>query len=114
MPDFYFGEMEMRRLASSTNRFARRFYSLTAWYGLVSGYGERWVRALGWFVGLVVLCGALYLVVGLDLKVIESDAIGVMRTRLQPIGLVVQTVELALGPLFLALAALAVRRQFQR
>ena len=149
--DFYFGEMELRRFAGPP-------ISLTALYGLFSGYGERWTWPLRWFVVLVVVCALLYLAVGLDLKVTERDAAGVGRVaQLQASGgdharpdpraelpdhggaallhslyvgtfigrdtyaaprntpgHLVQMVELTLGPLLLALAALAVRRLFQR
>jgi hypothetical protein len=45
--DFYYGEMEMRRLDSSTSRAERRL--LTAYWAL-SGYGLRATRALGWLL----------------------------------------------------------------
>jgi hypothetical protein len=156
---FYFAEMEMRRLASSLSWAGRSFGSLTAWYGLISGYGERWGRAFGWFGGLCLLWALLYLVLGLWIKIPEINDKGVIETHTvfvgaasapagvpgvsslqeryahallhsvlvatligrdvyaQPInalGQVAQTFELLLGPLFLGLTGLAVRRQFQR
>ena len=49
--DFHYGEMEMHRQAN----FWRRWFPVS-WYNLyriLSGYGERPLRALGWLVGLV-------------------------------------------------------------
>ncbi len=80
--DFYFGEMEMRRLASSDNWIVQTFGSLTAWYGLVSGYGERWLRALIAFCTVVCLWALLYLVSGLWVKAVGISNTGISETRL--------------------------------
>jgi uncharacterized protein YjbI with pentapeptide repeats len=152
--DFYFGEMEMLRIARSKNALLQRLGSLTAWYGLISGYGERWLFALGWFILTVVSAAILYLHVGLLIKTPGLNDRGDLVTRLvsawphvvtqdsiaraladallhsflvatfigrdffglpaDRAGVVVQTVEAVLGPLFLALMALGVRRRFQR
>jgi hypothetical protein len=49
--DFHYGEMEMHRRASPWRRwFPFSWYNL---YLLLSGYGERPLRALGWLLGLI-------------------------------------------------------------
>ncbi len=50
--EFYYGEMEMKRLS----RWYRRFtpFSLTTLYWALSGYGERTFRALAVFVILLI------------------------------------------------------------
>jgi len=49
--DFHYGEMEMHRQANLWRRwFPLSWYNL---YRILSGYGERPLRALGWLVGLV-------------------------------------------------------------
>jgi uncharacterized protein YjbI with pentapeptide repeats len=78
---FYFGEMEMRRLAMDS-RLARTCGSLTAWYGLLSGYGERWLRPLMWFFALVLLWGLLYANFGLWLKPNAADISGIAQSQL--------------------------------
>jgi hypothetical protein len=60
--------MEMRRLATSPNPLRQTFGSLTALYGLLSGYGERWRHALASFVGVALFWAALYMVFGLYVK----------------------------------------------
>ncbi len=70
--DFHFGEMEMHRQAS----FWRRWFPFS-WYNLyrvLSGYGERPLRALGWLVWLVVM--AAILLQGLGLKTLEGHSAG--------------------------------------
>jgi uncharacterized protein YjbI with pentapeptide repeats len=162
---FYFAEMEMKRLAHRGSEYARRFGSLTAWYGLVSGYGERWVRSLAWFLGLWLVCGLAYAWQGIWVKNVgpagpesmvsqttlryvrlllawwaPADSINPDITWWQAYvdalthsflvaivlgrdtyalpagwgGQLIQTVEIILGPVFLGLMALAVRRRFQR
>ncbi|MHB9071963.1 MAG: pentapeptide repeat-containing protein [Desulfobaccales bacterium] len=62
--DFHFGEMEMHRQAS----FWRRWFPLS-WYNLylvLSGYGERPLRALGCLVGLVAGMASLLQWLGLQ------------------------------------------------
>jgi hypothetical protein len=58
--------MEMRRLAEK--RRGRTIGSLTAWYGLVSGYGERWGHALTSFIVVCLFWALLYLTFGLWIK----------------------------------------------
>jgi uncharacterized protein YjbI with pentapeptide repeats len=81
----YFAEMEMRRLASSPHWLGRRVGSLAAWYGLVSGYGERWGQPLWWFVGVCLLWAVLYVNTGLWLKVTEPGTGQVSQTRLEQV-----------------------------
>ena len=62
--DFHYGEMEMHRQAS----FWRRWFPLS-WYNLylvLSGYGERPLRALGCLVGLVAGMACLLQWLGLQ------------------------------------------------
>jgi len=47
--DFHFGEMEMRRKQQS---WWLQILTLTLPYKLISGYGQKWGRALAWFFGL--------------------------------------------------------------
>ena len=56
--DFHFGEMEMKRLQKS--KF-KQYFSLIAFYKYFSGYGQKWVMALFWFLGFVALFSFLNL-----------------------------------------------------
>jgi hypothetical protein len=120
--DFYYGEMEMRRLDKQASWSERLVVSL---YWLASGYGLRASRALAW-LAISVLLGALLLyrygfvaqdVTATDaiLAAIEGTVPGVTTSdqlsdwgRLVDIGLTV------IGPVFLALAALALRNRVKR
>ena len=130
--DFHYGEKEMRRRNPDTSR------GLWCWltmYLLVSGYGERWVRPLLWAAGLLVVCAALYLFLGLQPKnggaaLTCSSAWDWLRSAfysfrvmtllrpddLGPLGYakLVHAVESLLGPLLLGLFALAVRQKLKR
>jgi hypothetical protein len=94
--EFYFAEMEMRRLAShpvrkTKGRYVRvrlgasmlrseilqRVCSLHSLYGLFSGYGERWRRGLLWLLLLWVACGLVFARSGIWVKVILPDASGI-------------------------------------
>ena len=152
---FYVSEMEVRRLSSTHQSVA----SLTALYGLFSGYGERWVRALVWFIVLWLIWTMLYLNVGIWVKDVGVTPDGVSQSRLAYVSLtpaqvltatpaealirirdaalhsffvstligrdiyavpatwlgqIVQAIQVVLGPLFLALMGLAIRRRFKR
>ncbi|MBI2304435.1 MAG: pentapeptide repeat-containing protein [Chloroflexi bacterium] len=72
--EFYFGQMEMRRLA---RKGWRKWLSLTTAFWLLSGYGTRWRRAAGWAVLLLLLWALLYAFSGLRLA---SDPPGVAHT----------------------------------
>jgi hypothetical protein len=55
--DFHFGEMEMRRLEPCKGWLRatyRRYLSAIAFYRWISGYGEDYVRAGAWIVGMVL------------------------------------------------------------
>ena len=70
--DFHYGEMEMHRRAN----FWRRWFPLS-WYNLyriLSGYGERPLRALGWLLGLVA--GLALELQWLGLKTAEGSRAG--------------------------------------
>ena len=70
--DFHYGEMEMHRQAS----FWRRWFPLS-WYNLylvLSGYGERPLRAVGCLAGLVA--GMAFLLQWLGLKTPEGHLAG--------------------------------------
>lgn len=60
--DFYYGEMEMRRLARPEKKQLRFWETL---YWVFGGYGEVWTRPLLWFLVLVLACAALYGAFGL-------------------------------------------------
>jgi hypothetical protein len=60
--DFYYGEMEMRRNDSRRPR-AERW--LLWWYWLLSGYGLRASRALGWLMAAMATTVLVLLLVGL-------------------------------------------------
>jgi len=157
--DLYFAEMEVRRIASAPGELRQRFGSITAWHGLLSGYGERWGRALGCFAAVCLVWAALYLLVGLWIKTtivtgevassafrfagigpvppgaseidgtpielyghallhsfLVSTLIGrdVYAQPVNALGQIIQIAESILGPLFLALMALGVRRRYER
>ena len=64
--DFHEGEMEMRRLAKGPWR--RNLLSVEAVYWRLSRYGQRWLRPLGWLLGLLLLAAAVYAATGLRLS----------------------------------------------
>jgi uncharacterized protein YjbI with pentapeptide repeats len=60
--DFHYGEMEMHRRASPWRRWLSWYY----FYWLLSGYGERPSRALGWLAGFLALFPLVIWLFGLD------------------------------------------------
>ncbi|NEB76689.1 hypothetical protein G3I40_15875 [Streptomyces sp. SID14478] len=66
--DFYYGEMEMRRLPEATETTPAERFLLHVYWGL-SGYGMRAMRALGWL--LVAVTATVALMMGLGLP--DSD-----------------------------------------
>ena len=61
--DFYYGEMEMRRLAPATPWGERVILTM---YWLVSGYALRGLRALAWLLAIVVGLACLLQAIGFD------------------------------------------------
>lgn len=126
---FYFGEMEMRRFAlqnSGSQAFPERM--VLAGYWLISGYGLRAWRALA---ALVVLMGSrscLLWKLGFDagdsitfghaLRVAVASATSLVRpvddSELNGAGFALEVLLRFMGPILLALAALAVRAQVKR
>jgi Pentapeptide repeats (9 copies) len=123
--DFYFGEMEMRRLDRSSQRAERAILWL---YWLVSGYALRSLRALTALVVTIVVFAVLFRYVGFEPRV------GLMRallfsaestsslfripdtkgTVLTEAGEVLQIALRLLGPLFFGLALLSLRGRVRR
>jgi hypothetical protein len=120
--DFYYGEMEMRRHDHSASRAERLI--VTA-YWLVAGYGLRATRAFLSLALLVVVGGIGFDTVGLEgpdqsrtqdvLTSLESAIPGVQTTgQLTSSGRAIDLVLTILGPVLLALAALALRNRVKR
>jgi uncharacterized protein YjbI with pentapeptide repeats len=67
--DFHYGEMEMKRLHSRSQRpWVRRLHQhlgLVAWYKYASSYGESYRRPLGWLAFVLLVFTALYPLAGL-------------------------------------------------
>jgi uncharacterized protein YjbI with pentapeptide repeats len=152
--DFYYGEMEARRHASTNSRAER----LILWfYWALSGYGQRAARALTWLAGLLVTVTLVLTMFGLPqpakqqisgtvdagratLEVTEPAtalpalgdrwtvaraeratqiALGAMvfrdaGQRLTTVGSWTVTIARIVGPILLALAALAIRARVKR
>jgi uncharacterized protein YjbI with pentapeptide repeats len=120
--DFYYGEMEMRRLDKTTSRAERLIVSV---YWLVAGYGLRGTRALGWLF-LALFAGSLVLLsVGLKtpdpsladafLTAVEGAIPGVPTSvELTMWGRVVDLLLMIVGPVLLGLGALALRNRVKR
>lgn len=120
--DFYYGEMEMRRLDTDIS-WAERLVIFIYW--LVAGYGLRATRALGWLV-LAILGGAIALAsIGHQkrdasladglLTAIQAAIPGVPTVaELTQWGQLVDILLTMLGPLLLAFAALALRNRVKR
>ena len=123
--DFYYGEMEMRRRAPSTQLSER----LILWaYWLLSGYGQRAGRAIAALGVLVAVVCALLFTVGLPGEVVwtwwrvdQSLRIGMGAVVFREAGQTLTsagswTVMVArfAGPVLLALAVLAIRARVKR
>jgi Pentapeptide repeats (9 copies) len=130
--DFYYGEMEMRRqrpppTPATEWRFTRDRGErvILTLYWLVSGYGMRASRALG-FLAMTVAIGALLLAhggfvgrgpAGGSLAFALESTISLLRAptaRLTAYGEYVQIALRLLGPLFVGLALLALRGRVKR
>ncbi|MEW6652176.1 MAG: pentapeptide repeat-containing protein [Bacteroidota bacterium] len=69
--NFHYGEMEMRRLAYKS---VFRFISLTACYKYLSGYCEKYWRALFWLAVFLILFSGSYLAAGIKLQAGSSGS----------------------------------------
>jgi uncharacterized protein YjbI with pentapeptide repeats len=120
--DFYYGEMEMRRVDGNVSWAERTVITL---YWLVAGYGLRATRALGWLV-VVLMAGAVaQLAVGLEfqdasfgdalLSALEGTIPGVPTSaHLTTWGRLVDVILTVIGPVLLGLSALALRNRVKR
>ena len=119
--DFYYGEMEMRRLDRTTSRWDR----LIVWaYWLISGYGLRALRSMFCLLGVFLVGSVLMRDFGLKKSHSWSTSFIASGQSLVP-GLSVsanltglgEAFEIALrimGPILLGLAALALRNRVRR
>jgi len=126
---FYFGEMEMRRLALRTlGGRALPERSVLAAYWLISGYGLRAWRALVFLAILLGTSTCLLWKFGFDagdsitfghaLRVAVASATSLVRplddSELNGTGFAIEVLLRFGGPILLALAALAIRSQVKR
>jgi uncharacterized protein YjbI with pentapeptide repeats len=123
--DFYYGEMEMRRLAGKRGSGSRAEYAVLTLYWLISGYALRASRALI-ALAVVVLCGAVLLDwfgfrpdrdFGRALLYSLESTVSLLRAptaKLTAGGEVVQIVLRLLGPLLFGLALLSLRGRVKR
>jgi len=114
--DFYYGEMEMRRHSTETSRAEK---TILWFYWLLSGYGQRAVRAVAALVVLVVTVAALLIVWGQPFEPAARIAVGAVvfrddQTELTAAGEWTVLTARFLGPVLLALAVLAVRARVKR
>jgi hypothetical protein len=124
--DFYYGEMEMRRLASATPWGERVILWL---YWLVSGYGLRGLRALAWLAAVVVGMASLLQAIGFNggdpgfrdaLIYAAQSTISIasgntaLTEHVSWSGEVLRIVLRLAGPVLLGLALLAVRNRVKR
>ncbi|MEU3167271.1 pentapeptide repeat-containing protein [Streptosporangium sp. NPDC006930] len=121
--DFYYGEMEMRRLAST--KPSSEWIILTL-YWLVSGYGLRAWRSL--MILIIILTGSSVLIhrFGLINPVELADAFlfsiqnslsinnAKLSSSLNAVGSWIQVVQRVCAPAFIALALLALRGRVKR
>ncbi|MGW6712691.1 pentapeptide repeat-containing protein [Streptomyces globisporus] len=132
--DFSYGEMEMRRHDRTGTARAER--GLLHGYWLLSGYGLRASRALGWLAATVLTTVVLLMWAGIPQDAPRQDATGARFTgerfeeslgialdslvfrssgqELTTAGVCVETVSRVSAPLLLGLAALAVRNRVKR
>jgi hypothetical protein len=130
--DFHYGEKEMRRKSPKT--LARHWFPVWI-YWWASGYGERCLRPLFWFVGLLLLSTFGYLYWGLEPKGSSSrmvmtngwDCLKSVHYSLRvmillkpddlvPVGFgkFMNTVQSVFGPVLIGLFALALRQRLKR
>jgi Pentapeptide repeats (9 copies) len=123
--DFYFGEMEMRRLDKTSPRAERA----TLWlYWLVSGYGLRSLRALAALLVTIVAFALLFRWFGFKPRIGYTRALlfsaestsslfrvpETSNTTLTQAGEALQIALRLLGPLFFGLALLSLRGRVRR
>ena len=120
--DFYYGEMEMRR--NGADSWVER--AILTLYWLISGYGMRAGRALLAFATVVLLLAAGFQLFGFEQAPGFSHTLAstlttsVSLTRpvelidLTPAGMYLNVAARVLGPVLLALAALALRSRVRR
>jgi uncharacterized protein YjbI with pentapeptide repeats len=124
--DFYYGEMEMRRLSQKPGRGERLLLTL---YWLASGYGLRGSRALVGALAVLVASAMLFASVGFQGATVSADALvaGMLygartalglfpgpQPRLTHWGDVTQIAVRLILPVLLGLAILAVRGRVKR
>jgi Pentapeptide repeats (9 copies) len=122
--DFYYGEMEMRRLTSKTP-WAERVILFAYW--LVAGYGLRGLRALAALAVVVVALAGLFSAVGFmpaspapswwdSLLYTAGSTLSISDNTLQLTawGKLLRILLRLLGPLLLGLALLSVRNRVKR
>jgi len=120
--DFYYGEMEMRRKDRELSRSERLVILL---YWLTSGYGLRSLRALACLVSVTLIGALLMLKAGLTgrghrfvdalIAAAQSAMPGVaVSEQLTNWGKAIDLGLTLLGPVFLALAVLALRNRVKR
>lgn len=137
--DFYYGEMEMRRMKLPF--WKRIIFSWEALYRIVSGYGERWVNSIAIIVIMLLVFPALILYSGINqidydlalsirppLEILQNywDAFKYnllsifylkdVTTHYQPTieTKLMQTIEIVVLPALATLFILALRRKFKR
>jgi len=124
--DFYYGEMEMRRLSQATS-LAERFILWLYW--LASGYGLRGLRALTCLSALVLTLAVLFHFIGFypqnpptlrpfsdSLLYAAESTVSLENNNvaLTTAGRVLRIALRLLGPILLGLALLSVRNRVQR
>jgi hypothetical protein len=124
--DFYYGEMEMRRL----NRHTYWAERVILWlYWLVSGYGLRGLRALAWLMAVIVGLAGLLQAIGFDggdpsfrdaLTYSAQSTISItsgnkaLSEHVSWAGEVIRIVLRLIGPVLLGLALLSIRNRVKR
>lgn len=120
--DFYYGEMEMRRLSRETAWGERVVLYL---YWLTSGYGLRSLRAFAWLAFVTLITALLFQLFGFktsepsfwDSLIYTAQSTISLPTRPQPLYRTGEVLRIALrlsGPVLLGLALLAVRSRVKR
>jgi uncharacterized protein YjbI with pentapeptide repeats len=141
--DFYYGEMEMRRLAARERHAGRRADGaegtgspppaervLLGGYWAVSGYGLRAMRAFTALAAVLLVAAGLLATVGVDpsasgrgffaaLEFAARDSLSLLRAPvpdypLTPVGTIVDILLRLVGPLLVGLGLLAVRGRTRR